>query len=203
MWNCQRKTMISKLRLVRQLVEIIISTTEPDYWNLRGTRFPDIQKLLVGLGLKFSFVKPTHLNLCSRSSCDNNYYISQLWINSCSCTSRCIKMQKFDCSSVPNRMLTTWVWSWCSDWNILLQYEQVAFSSKPMLNSARAYQNWPNFYFQINLVWEMSTRMCSCLREVERWADVTPRGNCVSFLGMVGLRPSNVRQKKMKFCAKH
>ena len=42
----------------------------------------------------------------------------------------------------------------------------------------------------------MSTRMCSCLREVERWADVTPRGNCVSFLGMVGLRPSNVRQKK-------
>ena len=28
--------------------------------------------------------------------------------------------------------------------------------------------------------------MCSCLREVERWADFTPRSNCFSFLGMFG-----------------
>ena len=54
--------MISKLRLVRELVEINLKYQNQTIEILGGSRFPDIQKLLVGLGLMFSFVKPTHLN---------------------------------------------------------------------------------------------------------------------------------------------
>ena len=42
----------------------------------------------------------------------------------------------------------------------------------------------------------MSTEMYSFVREVDRWTEVTPCFNSISFLGMVGLRPSKREAEK-------